>query len=220
MLADEAHHLNTSTSNIFNEQLDMNLKELKETSNKNEIEKGWEHTVINLVFKKNRSTRDNKNILLEFTATIPELENVAKKYKDKIIYKFALKEFLQAGYTKEINLISSTLTKKERIIQALLFQWYRSKISIKYNIFNFKPVVLFRSKTINESKEDFLEFINIVTNLSVKDFNFFKNNDKVNDDKSIYEQGTSRTKQLINFIQTKKVSLLEIINWIKTNYKT
>ena len=53
MLADEAHHLNTSTSNIFNEQLDMNLKELKETSNKNEIEKkGWEHTVINLVFKK------------------------------------------------------------------------------------------------------------------------------------------------------------------------
>ena len=31
MLADEAHHLNTATSNDFNEQLDMNLKELKET---------------------------------------------------------------------------------------------------------------------------------------------------------------------------------------------
>ena len=221
MLADEAHHLNTATSNDFNEQLDMNLKELKETSNKNEIEKkGWEHTVINLVFKKKGSVKVNKNILLEFTATIPEVESVAKKYKDKTIYKFALKEFLQAGYTKEINLISSTLAKKERVIQALLFQWYRSKISIKHNIVNFKPVVLFRSKTINESKEDFIEFINIVTNLSARDFNFFKKiSDKVNNDRSIYEQGASRTKQLINFIKTEKITLLEIINWIKTNYK-
>ena len=93
---------------------------------------------------------------------------------------------MQAGYTKEINLISSTLAKKERVIQALLFQWYRSKISIKHNIVNFKPVVLFRSKTINESKEDFIEFINIVTNLSVRDFNFFKKiSDKVNNDRSI-----------------------------------
>ena len=42
---------------------------------------------INLVFKKNGSTKVNKNILLEFTATIPAVESVAKKYKDKTIYK-------------------------------------------------------------------------------------------------------------------------------------
>jgi len=57
-------------------------------------------------------------VLLEFTATIPATEAIAKKYEDKIIYKFGLKEFLQAGYTKEINLISATLDKKERVVAA------------------------------------------------------------------------------------------------------
>jgi len=71
---------------------------------------------------RNGKKGENKNVLLEFTATIPATEHIAKKYEDKIIYKFGLKEFLRAGYTKEINLISSTLDKKERVLQALLFQ--------------------------------------------------------------------------------------------------
>ena len=81
------------------------------------------------------------------------------KYADKTIYKFGLKEFLSAGYTKEINLLSSTLEKHERILQALLFSWYRHKIALKNNIPNWKPVILFRSKTIEESKADYEEFL-------------------------------------------------------------
>ena len=80
------------------------------------------------------------------------------KYADKTIYKFGLKEFLSAGYTKEINLLSSTLEKRERILQALLFSWYRHKIALKNDLSNWKPVILFRSKTIEESKTDFEEF--------------------------------------------------------------
>jgi len=113
-----------------------------------------------LILNKNGGKENNKNVLLEFTATIPATENIAKKYEDKIIYKFSLREFLQAGYTKEINLISSTLDKKERVLQALLFQWYRHKIALKNNIANFKPVILFRSKTIEDSKKDYQEFLN------------------------------------------------------------
>ena len=112
--------------------------------------------------------------MLEFTATIPATETIAQKYEDKIIYKFGLKEFLQAGYTKEINLISSTLDKKERVLQALLFQWYRHKIALKNGIANCKPVVLFRSKTIDESKSDYEEFLHWINTVTSDDFTFLK----------------------------------------------
>jgi len=174
MLADEAHHLNTDTKS--KNEVDLFPTEITNRTGAEEIErKGWEHTVIELILKKNGKQGDNKNVLLEFTATIPATESIARKYEDKIIYKFGLKEFLQAGYTKEINLISSTLDKKERVLQALLFQWYRHKIALKYNIPNFKPVILFRSKTIDESKADYEEFLNWIDNLSSSDFDFIKN---------------------------------------------
>ena len=120
MLADEAHHLNADTKNLQGE-LDLNT-ELKNNASLKDIEKkGWEHTVIELLLNKNGGKEDNRNVLLEFTATIPVIKEVLDKYADKTIYKFGLKEFLTAGYTKEINLLSSTLEKKERILQALLF---------------------------------------------------------------------------------------------------
>ena len=168
ILADEAHHLNADTKRE-DEQLEFFNTEISERAGKDEIErKGWEHTVVNLILNKNGQIRGNKNVLLEFTATMDEDAKVVEKYKDKVIYKFALKEFLSAGYTKEINLISSRFNKKERILQALLFNWYREQIALKYfrlgndSLMNFKPVILFRSKTIEESRKDYEEFLNII----------------------------------------------------------
>ncbi len=233
MLADEAHHLNTTTNNgqsntigIFSPKEIINsLTEITERTSIDEIErKGWEHTVIELILNKNGNGKkeENKNVLLEFTATIPETEAVAKKYEDKIIYKFGLKDFLQAGYTKEINLVSSTLDKKERVLQALLFQWYRHKIALKYNIHNFKPVILFRSKTIEESKADYEEFLNWIDEISSSDFDFLGNiGDKIYEAKqpSLFEMGKSRTEQVLEFIQKENISLGEIANWIKQNFQ-
>ena len=220
MLADEAHHLNANTSNQKLEEKELIETELKENASQADIEKkGWEHTVIELILNKNGLKEENKNVLLEFTATIPENDNVAKKYEDKIIYKFGLKEFLEAGYTKEINLISSTLGKKERILQALIFNWYRHKIALKNNIANFKPVILFRSKTIEESETDYEDFLNIVEKISIEDFNFFKTiSDKISQSKSIYEQGKSRTEQVIDFIKDNNIHYGEIVEFIKSNF--
>gem|GEM_PF-2502111 len=53
------------------------------------IEKtSWEYTVSKIL------NSHKENLLLEFTATI-DLKNefIAKKYSDKIIYKYDLKEF-------------------------------------------------------------------------------------------------------------------------------
>ncbi|MFZ4461702.1 MAG: hypothetical protein ACOYN2_04180 [Patescibacteria group bacterium] len=111
---------------------------------------------------------------MEFTATVPDDEEVQKKYQNKIIFSFDLKEFLKAGYTKEINLVSSSFERKERILQALLLNWYRHRIATENNIPNFKGVVLFRSKDIASSKQDFEAFHEIIENLSVSDFDFLK----------------------------------------------
>lgn len=220
MLADEAHHLNTDTKGkVIQQELD-NF-EIRGNTSIYEIErKGWEHTVIKLILNKNGKKEENKNVLVEFTATIPATESIAKKYEYKIIHKFGLKEFLQAGYTKEINLISSTLNKKERVLQALLFQWYRHKIALKNDIANFKPVILFRSKTIEESKLDYEEFLNWIDNISSEDFNFLKDlASKIIESKSLYEQGKSRTEQVLFFIKNEVIKLGEIANWIKQSYQ-
>jgi type III restriction enzyme len=218
MLADEAHHLNTDTKKL-QEELDLHT-ELSDKASEVEVEKkGWEHTVIELLLNKNGKKEDNRNVLLEFTATIPEIQKVIDKYAPKTIYKFGLKEFLSAGYTKEINLLSSTLEKRERILQALLFSWYRHKIALKNNLSNWKPVILFRSKTIEESKTDFEQFLVMVKNLKVSDFDFLKNIEELfTQGEDSYEQGKSRVLDLVKFIKNKGINKSEIITFIKDNF--
>lgn len=204
MLGDEAHHLNAQT---------------KGKKRDAEIErKGWEHMVLELLLNKNGNP--SENVLLEFTATPPEKADVQQKYADKIITKFGLKEFLQKGYTKEINLVSSTLSKKERVLHALLFAWYRHQIALKYGIANFKPVMLFRSKTIDESKTDYLAFLNWVENMQAVDFSFLTTFwASLNDGDNANEQGKTRTEQALKFMQENKFELAHLANWVKQNYQ-
>jgi type III restriction enzyme len=221
MLADEAHHLNTDTKNKKGIQQEIVPTEITNRTSKKEIErKGWEHTVIELILNKNGNHGDNKNVLLEFTATIPTNEQVVKKYAPKTIYRFGLKDFLAAGYTKEINLISSTLSKKERVLQAILFHWYRHKIALKYGIPNFKPVILFRNKRIEESRADYNEFVNWVPNITAEDFNFLKEiQQKITQSTSAHEQGRSRTSKVLNFIKSENISYAEIAEFVKDKFQ-
>ncbi len=222
MLADEAHHLNSDTKKKKNNQdFLVEFEELDERTSQEIIEKSWENTVINKILKRDsKSDRVNRNVLLEFTATLPKWEEVEKKYANKIIYKFDLKEFLRAGYTKEINLVSSSFEKKERILQVLVLNWYRYKISLKYKINNFKWVVLFRSNKIENSRQDFEYFCEIINNLKESDFDFLKNLwDEIRVWKEVYEKGWSRIKDMIDFINDSKISWSEIIDFIKYNFK-
>lgn len=218
MLGDEAHHLNAQTQNGQNEELDWE-KELTEKSSQKEIErKGWEHTVLELILKKNG--KPSKNVLLEFTATLPENDAVQQKYTDKIVAQFALKDFLQAGFTKEINLVSSTLAKKERVLHALLFAWYRHQIALKYDIANFKPVMLFRSKTIDESWQDFEWFLRLTQNLTGQDFDFIKDiSGSLKNSETQNEQGKSRTEQVVAFMRENGFSGSHVADWIRQNYQ-
>lgn len=216
MLGDEAHHLNATTKQ---DDLLLEQKELGENAKAEDIEKSWEHTVNKILLQKNGS-KNNKNILLEFTATIPDNVAVQEKYQDKIIFKFPLRDFVLAGYTKEINVISSSADKKQRILLSLLFNWYRQEIAMKNNIANFKSVILFRSKTIDDSRNDYQEFLSMIKSLSKKDFDFIRNwealfllKDQLFTDD---ENGTLESKKIFDYIKQKNLN--DVISFIKDNF--
>lgn len=226
MLADEAHHLNSDTKAKAGEQIDLELiGELSENASAKDIEKSWEHTVTKLILNKEGKTDfdNNRNVLLEFTATVPKHKNVVEKYLDKTIYRFDLKDFLKAGYTKEINLVSSSFNKKQRIVQALLFNWYRYELGMKYNIPHFKPVILFRSKFVDDTKDenvkdDYLLFRDVIDNLNNSDFDFLKTVEKESVD-SVYEMGKSRIVDIFKYIDTNKVNNTQIITYLQDAFK-
>lgn len=219
MFGDEAHHLNTETSK--HTQPELFQKELTGRSSGDDIARSWETTVIHYLLNKGGKNEENRNALLEFTATIPNDAAIQKKYDDKIIAKFDLKDFVDAGYTKEINLISSSYNKKQRILQALLFNWYRYQVALNNNLDNFKPVILFRSKTIKESQTDFAEFADLINNLQNDDFKFLDNinsREGLFDDAEIYARGQSRIIELNHFINENNYTFAQIIDYIQNNF--
>ena len=103
-----------------------------------------------------------------------------------------------------------------------MFNWYREQIALKYflqgndSLINFKPVILFRSKTIEASRKDYAEFLDIIKNLKTSDFDFL--NDiisKVDEGETIYEQGKSKTLDMLEFIKRENISYTRIVEKFK-----
>jgi len=154
-LSDEAHHINTLTKSKLG-------KEEQEETN------SWEYTV-NRIFNSN-----NKNIMLEYTATV-ELSHpsVARKYADKIIYQYTLKDFREDGYSKDVQLLQSDWEIKNRALQAVILSQYRRKVAEKNKI-SLKPVILFKSKLIKDSEDFEQQFYKMIKDLQVNDIKKIK----------------------------------------------
>ncbi len=225
MIADEAHHLNANTKNetgvLYGPDFNTSISETN--AKEEDIERGWENTAIQLLLNKYgyRGDRPNKNILLEFTATIPEVRSVLQKYADKTVYKFQIEDFLRAGYTKEIHLVSSSFDKRLRILQALLFNWYRQEIAIKFHLYDFKSVILFRSKTIEASQADFAFFRELIDNLSISDFDFIGTvkEEELDRMKEVYRRGQSRIMDIRRYIADNRIEVQSIIEFLQTHFK-
>ncbi|CAM4037615.1 restriction endonuclease subunit R [Staphylococcus schweitzeri] len=134
LLADEAHHLNVSTK-----------KKGKKTTQQIE-ETNWEVTV-DRIMKQNK-----KNKLLEFTATVQLEDDIFEKYKDRILYRYDLKEFMQQGYSKNVTLLHASEENEHKILHALLMSEYKNYIADKNHI-TLKPVIMFQSTSIKGSQE-------------------------------------------------------------------
>lgn len=146
LISDEAHHLNVDTRNLSGEE--------------EENYHSWESTVRN-IFETNKD-----NVLLEFTATC-DLTNqsIKAEYEDKIIFDYQLAKFRADGYSKEINSLRCDISVMDRAIQAIVLSQYRMKV-FQDNRLSIKPVVLFKSAKIADSKENMNAFIEAVSRLT------------------------------------------------------
>lgn len=146
LISDEAHHLNASTRKL--------------TSDEEEDNKTWEYTV-NRLFQSN-----SENVLLEFTATCDtENKEIKAKYENKIVFNYPLSVFREDKYSKEIMTFRSDSNIIDRCIQAMILSQYRLKVFQDKRL-NIKPVVMFKSKTIAENKNNFNAVIEEVSKLT------------------------------------------------------
>ena len=158
LISDEAHHINAMTTNGR-----IDKDELENINN-------WEYTVERL-FHSNIN-----NVLLEFTATCDtDNEYINSKYLDKIVFNYPLSKFREDGYSKEVETLQSNVDLKNKMLQAILLSQYRLKV-FQDNKLDVKPVVLFKSDTIVNSKNNLELFNSIIENLTEDDILTIKEN--------------------------------------------
>ncbi|PUD56282.1 restriction endonuclease [Helicobacter pylori] len=155
-LADEAHHLNTETKKKLNDS------EASEKCN-------WE-SVVKLALEQNKD-----NLLLEFSATIPNEKSVEEKYKNLKVATYTLKQFSEDKFCKNIYSLSYENKELEtRFLGACVSSLYKELLAQHHNIENFKPCILFKSERIEDSKKNQERFNAFLENLSPLDLeNFF-----------------------------------------------
>lgn len=190
LISDEAHHINAETK----KRSELGTEEKEEIIS-------WEGTV-NRIFNANKD-----NILLEFTATadlsVPQIE---KKYAEKLIFDYPLKQFRIDGYSKEVKVLQADLSKFDRALQGVLLSQYRRKIFEKYKKL-IKPVILFKSKTIKESQTFFEEFATGIKNLKVSDLQ------KIKDSKP-----DEAIANVFNYLENNNISLENLITELQEDF--
>ena len=143
LLADEAHHINTSTKAG------------------RELFESWENTVER-IFRQNVD-----NLLLEFTATLDYTHtDLVEKYCNKVLFKYDLRQFRNDGYSKDVYIVRSDFNEKDRILLALIVNQYKQEVAAKYRI-NLKPVILFKAQhKVEESQTNKEKFHKLIDNLT------------------------------------------------------
>lgn len=151
MISDEAHHINASTR--------------KSGAAIPGIEDGtWENTAMRIFLS------NEENVLLEFTATsgMEQDANLAAKYEPKLIFDYALKQYRIDGFSKEVETVQTSADDFSRALAAVVLSQFKLKLFETIGL-HIKPVVMFKSKTINDNKAFFETFKEHIEHLSVND---------------------------------------------------
>ncbi|MGV3761447.1 DEAD/DEAH box helicase family protein [Parapedobacter sp.] len=190
LISDEAHHINAETK----KKSELNTEEAEEL-------RSWEDTV-NRVFMANQ-----ENVLLEFTATIDlSTPQIARKYSERLLFDYSLRQFRRDGYSKEVKVLQADLPPFDRAIQGVLLSQYRRKLFESHRQ-RVKPVILFKSRTIKESEQFFDEFVTGIRNLQVSDL------EKI----SRFHQDTAIA-NVFRYLATNHISLENLITELKEDF--
>ncbi|WP_323711118.1 DEAD/DEAH box helicase family protein [Mammaliicoccus lentus] len=170
LLADEAHHYFSATKR--------NQRNISKTE---EEIKSWEKTI-----KKTLSLRP-KNRLLGFSATFNLSNDVLfENIKDKIVYQYDLKKFMEDGFSKNVMLLRADEPDENKMLHGILLNQYRKYIAQNYDI-DLKPIILFKSNTIDTSLTAHKNFTMMLDKLNPKEldmvinkgYNLYKNQNNI-----------------------------------------
>lgn len=183
ILGDEAHHFNAATKKgkasseglkaakarlaleaIQDPEADLEKAAKKLVSGWEKASRSWEESIDYLM------GLNAENVLLEFTATLPQETSVLAKYEDKLLFKYGLKEFRNARFTKEIELArlgsDTEADRFDRMLCALMVSQYRRILFASPELkVNCAPVVLFKSNSIADNESNHAFFIRQVSGL-------------------------------------------------------
>lgn len=135
LIGDEAHH-NNARNNLYRPATFGN----------------WEDTVVQIL------QQNLQSMLLEFTATMDFADpTILEKYRERTIFQYDLRKFRQDKFSKEVLLYSTVDDLAERELSAIILSQYRKYVAQKYNV-PCKPVVMFKSHTVYENKNNLSDF--------------------------------------------------------------
>lgn len=199
LLADEAHHINALTRS---DKKKLNTKELEE--------KTWENTVSKLL------RQHPSNRLIEYTATI-DLTNDAlfQKYRDKIVFQYDLKRFMEDGYSKNVVLLRANEDDTQKMLNGLLLSQYRKYVAQDHGV-DLKPIILFKSNKIATSLEVNKIFLLLVEEMTVEGLKAIMDRGV-----SVYQNAQSIWHKMFTYYQEKDLNqVVRDLKWEFTNETT
>src|SRR5699024_1384854 len=104
-----------------------------------------------------------------------DLENksVYEKYKDKVLYRYALDRFARDKYSKNVKRSQSSNTNVDNMLNAILISEYRNRDALDEHGTYKQPVIMFKSERIDASNEAHEQFNELIENLTVESLKSF-----------------------------------------------
>jgi type III restriction enzyme len=136
--------------------------------------KKWGDTMESLV------EQNSKNVYLGFTATLNyEAQGVVEKDKRRVVMKYDLADFRRDRFSKELVMCLTGADKQGRMIQSLIVNLYRGLVAFDNKAIigkELKPIILYKSKNKDPSKESYNEFTRLIDNLSDEHITLIREN--------------------------------------------
>lgn len=185
LLADEAHHLNAG----------LNKNEKSDNSS-------WTATIEAI------QASAEKSSLFEFTATIDlNDKSIAQKYKNHLLYRYDLKRFRLDKYSKDVLFHLVDSDTNNRMLQGIIISQYRKKVALK-NGLNIKPLVMFKSKKINDNQENLNSFLEMLENLNEENLKMQRDMAK-----------TGILKNAFDFFDSQSISDINLIKELQDDFR-
>lgn len=195
VLADEAHHYSASTKS------------------EKEAENTWEFAINKIL--RARDDEEQTNLLLEFTATVDfDKEAIYNKYRDKVIYRYPLNDFMFDGYSKQVKRIETSASDEDKMLNVVLLSQFRKYRAYAEGVTgSFKPVIMFKSPKVAISLEATKVFNDIIANLNVSDLVSF-----IRRQQALDSNESSALELAYNFYLQNEDNLAKIVREIKQDF--